>query len=285
LNKLRFGELLKLYKILKIKIITSTTKISFISLILLRLYLLRTKNISIFVILSLIILFGITINLKKAISQPNPVTATADNVDDPQNDFVIFDSFEQTCESTSLHPELDIDTMVRTGQQIVVTFHEYLTLVTDYSHVLAIDNGTDTFWVAYWGYAYGVTLTWVAVGTWDGSGWGMGTPVEIGLLSADLKTLTVNIPSEAISLTGSMEWVFTYNFTDSTTNIVYMDITPNEKFADMCPNYDPGNGNGGEDGDGGPLDSIPGYKLSISMSISILTIGIIYIYTKKNRIK
>ncbi len=252
----------------------------------------KTKNISKFVILSLIILFGMTISIEIATAQPNPVPATSDNINDPQGDVIILSFSTLTCEETSLHDELDIDSVVRSGQTFTITLYELFSeipLSGGYLNVFMIEDGSDVYTAAYIDVLDMVTFVTDEGDNWDGSAWSTGMPASVGSVSG--KTLTIQIPTAALTITNSMEWNFATYFTDPVTSVMYIDMAPDSELPGFCPGTttpdddDDGNGDASPDDDGDG-SSIPGYEFMSLLLITSFTVsGIIYIYLKKNKFK
>ncbi len=250
----------------------------------------KTKNISKFVILSLIILFGMTISIEIATAQQNPIPATSDSINDPQGDVIILSFATLTCEETSLHDELDIDTVVRSGQTFTITLYELFTeipLSGGYLNVFMIEDGSDVYTAVYIDALDMVTFVTDEGDDWDGSAWSAGNSASVG--SASGKILTITIPTAALTITNSMEWNFATYYTDPVTSVMYVDMAPDSELPVFClgtttpddDDDDDWNGDGDDDG-----SSIPGYEFMSLLLITSFTVsGIIYIYMKKNKFK
>ncbi|MFW9987560.1 MAG: hypothetical protein ACFFC3_02810 [Candidatus Odinarchaeota archaeon] len=224
----------------------------------------KYKNI--YVILAVILILGIVINIKVGTTQTNPISATSDHYRDPKSDVVIYDNETKTSRATSLHPELDIDSMTRSGQVIVVTVYEHFDFSLGHTYFLKIEDGKDEYISTYSYDLDIVSLTKTGEGVWNGTEWTNGEPTNIGFLSG--KTLTINIPSTALAMKSTMYWSFWYQYTDPETGVVYLDVAPEYELVELCPDYDPGQG-------------IPGYELSIIILItSLFTIGLVILKTK-----
>ncbi len=234
-----------------------------------------------------------SISIEIATAQQNPITSTADSVNDPQGDVIIWNLATGTCEDTSLHDELDIDTMVRSGQTFTITLYEDFTeipLAGGYLNVFMIEDGSDIYSAAYIDVLGIVTFANDDSDSWDGSVWNGGMAASIGSVSG--KTLTIEIPTAALTITSSMEWNFATYYKDPDTSVTYMDITPNSEL-DFCSGYTPPDDTTPDDTtpddttpDDGDGNEIPGYEfISLLLITSFTVSGIIYIYMKKNKFK
>ncbi len=222
------------------------------------------------------------ISVKIATAQRNPTPATSNNITDPEDDVLTLNANLATCATTDLHPELDIDTMVRSSQTFVITLHENFDTTSYHMYLLMIEDGSDEYTVTLTG-GLGVSLMNPTSQFWGDSGWGTFPLVEVGSMSGD--TLTINIPTDALTITNSMDWNFVSMYTDPNTGILYVDGAPDSSLPGYCPGYElpDGNGDGLLDDDG---SSIPGYEFMTLLLITSFTAsGIIYVYTKKNRFK
>ena len=212
---------------------------------------------------------------------PNP--STSDNIDDPANDVVTYNNQTNTCESTSLHSCIDIDSMVRSGQQFTVTLYELFPESGNFTFFLYIKDGLDIYYILYIpGGATQVLYFMSDEGVWNGTEFTIfmyAMPVSVGSVSG--KTFSANIPTAALSITSSMDWFFIASIYDSATpDVMYVDVCPDSYLSQMCPEGD-GDGDGNGDGDGVEF-TIPGYEIPILLGITtIFTMGLIYIQKKR----
>jgi len=249
----------------------------------------KKKSINLILILNFLLILAmfLSVNIVVATNTPNP--STSDNIDDPANDVVTYNNQTSTFESTSLHSELDIDSMVRSGQQFTVTLYELFPQSGNYSFILFLKDGTDEYFVMYMpgGVTYDLYLL-SDEGFWNGSEFTFymfGMPEIVGSVSG--KIFSATIPTAALLITSSIEWYFmAYYYDSATPNIVYVDVCPDSILSEIYPDGD-GDGNGDGDGDGngdgnGDGFTIPAYEIPILLGITtIFTMGLIYIQKKR----
>ncbi|MCK4281035.1 MAG: hypothetical protein KAX10_02885 [Candidatus Lokiarchaeota archaeon] len=245
----------------------------------------KKKSINLILILNFLLILAmfISVNIVVATNTPNP--STSDNIDDPANDVITYNNQTSTCESTSLHPILDIDSMVRSGQEFTVTLYELFPQSGSYQFTLILKDGTDIYYIIYvlGGVTYDLHLM-SSEGFWNGSEFTLymfSMPVSVGSVSG--KIFSATIPTAALLITSSIEWTFMASYYDSATpDILILDVCPDSYIFQMCPDGD-GDGNGDGDGDGnGDGFTIPAYEIPILLGITtIFTMGLIYIQKKR----
>jgi hypothetical protein len=188
--------------------------------------------------------------------------STPDTIVDSVNDIIRYDTVTETCENTTLYVELDIDSLVRSGQEFTITMHSNFRSESNYIYTLSIRNGTEIYYTfVQEGY---VILMKEGVGLWDGSEWSeTGTPLVIGAVSGD--TMSFEIPIEVITISNTLLWAFTAIYDDVLdSGFQYMDGAPNSAIETYCETggdiqdiIDDIPGGGDTDGGGGEQDDEP----------------------------
>lgn len=228
----------------------------------------KKRYIQILIILNLFLIGSISLG---TITRADLKLSTADNVNDPTNDMILVDYNENSWKSTTLHPELDIDTMIRSSQDFTITFHETISSEINYSYQLLIyerlehaGQYTVMFMSGNDGYLFD------PAGYWTTTGWSITSydRVIVGTISSN--KVEISIPGEALTIQSSHDWAFIAIYADYLVNNTYMDLCPNDIRDKMLEGFS------------GPSSAIAGYELPILIGFTaIFTIGLIYIYRKQ----
>ncbi len=158
--------------------------------------------------------------------------STPDTIVDSMNDIIRYNTVTETCENTTLYIELDIDSLVRSGQEFTITMHSNFRSESNYIYTLSIRNGTEIYYT-FVQEDY-VILMKEGVGLWNGSEWSeTGTPLVIGAVSGD--TMSFEIPIEVITVSNTLLWAFTAIYDDVLdSGFQYMDGAPNSVIETYC---------------------------------------------------
>lgn len=250
--------------------------------------------------LSLIFILGLNLSAFSFALENLPKKSTADNIDDPPNDVIAYNSTAETCNSTSLFAELDIDTMTRSGQQFIVTLFLPFRLNMGYDYILSIVDEGKTYVV--YGTTEDLVLAKPDMSYWNGTEFTTtGVPVIIGSISVNV--MTADVPIDVVNITDSTTWTFAASYNDEeNSGYIYLDFCPDESSSVVCREEDNGNGDGNGDDDVDDdvddedkyrldvtfwdlVNSIPGYEMPLLILIVIVvSVGLIYKFRKKYKI-
>lgn len=209
------------------------------------------------------------------IVRPDLNLSTADNITDPADDIVEVNGNEKTWKPTDLHTEVDIDTMIRSGQNFTITLHETVLTTENYRYSFSIYEDIDDSSTIYT-VMFISTMSGYFVNPngqyWTTSGWALTLydVVTVGTISGD--KFEISIPSSALALQTSHNWVFMSMY-NGANNMSYVDICPDSLRGALLE------GISGPSGDG-----ISGYELPVLIGI-IAMFSVVFVYIYKKRIR
>jgi len=210
------------------------------------------------------------------IGRPDLNLSTADDITDPADDIIEVNGDEKTWKPTDLHTEIDIDTMVRSGQDFTITLHETVRTTSSYMYSFIIyediDDSSTIYTVTFYSTMSGFFINPEGL-FWTTGGWSLSFSgaVTVGNISSD--EFEISIPSSALALQTSHNWFFTSQYTGAANNMSYVDICPDSLRGELLEGFS------------GPSDeAISGYELPVLIGITTM-FSVVFVYIYKKRIK
>lgn len=231
----------------------------------------KSKYVNRMLILCLFLMFFMTLT---TIGRPDLNLSTADDITDPAGDMIEIDGNAKTWKPTDLHTEIDIDTMIHSGQNFTITLHETVLTTSSYMYYFMIYEDIDDPSTIYTVMFYSTMSGFFSNPNgqyWTTSGWGsMPGAVTVGTISGD--EFEIGIPSSALTLETSHNWLFMSMY-NGANNMSYMDICPDSLRSRFLGLFSGPSG-----------DKISGYELPVLIGITAM-FSVIFVYMYKKRIK
>jgi len=225
--------------------------------------------------LNVILILAIAAKIKSSSTITPLKLSTSDTEIDPTNDVIFVNNTAMTWDYATIHSELDINNMTRSGQNFTISFYENITIDIYYSYALGIYktwgdsvNFTVNF-MSEKGYFYNIDMY-----HWNGTGWslGYGDAKSVGVISGN--TIEISIPTQALIVDNSWNWYCQGVYQE--IGFAYVDGCPNEIVNLMLEDYI------GPPGPPEPPGVIYGFELSTIVGTIIISIfGLIYLLKKR----